>query len=301
MVSVVSDQQTFQAYLDDSGSEPSSPIFFLAGFIASESSWRAFEADWLAALNLEPKLDYFKMKEAFRLQDQFHRRRGWTEAKRDERLMQLVEIIKAHALVRVCSSIKNADFDRYVKSLDVPERKHSTDNPFWMLLMRVGLCVAIFGDQVGAKGVCNFICDEQLGAEEEMRAWWPTLAPLARRTAEERMSKSDLWERISPIPEFGNDKVRIPLQAADLYAWQLRKHHERNQNLLVPEHKVLRELKSIQPIEWHYETDEMLRLNQHLKLTRAQFINLNPGRQLYFPSTDKRERKRARQAARRRL
>src|SRR5437868_7829681 len=78
-----------QTYADDSGNEPTSPIFVLAGFIASYEEWAAFSDEWKAALAEPPGLDYFKMKEAERLHDQFSKRKGWTEKKRDDRLIQL--------------------------------------------------------------------------------------------------------------------------------------------------------------------------------------------------------------------
>src|SRR6266851_757494 len=67
----------FQAYIDDSGSEPQSPVFVLGGFIAPHEKWASFSEEWQAALDQDPKLEYFKMTEAAHLGGQFSRRRGW--------------------------------------------------------------------------------------------------------------------------------------------------------------------------------------------------------------------------------
>jgi hypothetical protein len=99
-----------QAYIDDSGSEPTQQHFVLAGFAASPEAWSVFANEWDAALKLPPSLDYFKAKEAYRLQDQFSRRRGWTETLRDERIALFDEITARHAVLRISSSMKNDDF-----------------------------------------------------------------------------------------------------------------------------------------------------------------------------------------------
>jgi hypothetical protein len=89
-----------QCCIDDSGSEPSKPHFILAGFAAPAAQWAAFADEWQAALDEPPKLDYFKMKEAAKLQDQFAKKRGWDELKRDDRLITVTRIINKYVMAR---------------------------------------------------------------------------------------------------------------------------------------------------------------------------------------------------------
>ena len=84
----------------------------------------------------------FKMKEAHRLHEQFSRDRGWTEQKRDARVMTFASIIR-NMSVCIHACMRNDDFTRYVKSLPVPERKLGTDNPYWMIFMRLALSLAM--------------------------------------------------------------------------------------------------------------------------------------------------------------
>src|SRR5260370_35664012 len=91
-----------QAYVDDSVGSAGSKALVLAGFVSSAAGWAAFSEEWQAALDLEPKLDYFKMNEANLLIQQFSPDRGWTEVKRDDRLVALIRIIKKY--VRNCSA-----------------------------------------------------------------------------------------------------------------------------------------------------------------------------------------------------
>jgi hypothetical protein len=93
----------YQACIDDSGSEPQSPLFVLGGFVASAEAWTKFSDEWDAALKEPPVLDYFKMVEAANLTEQFAPAKGWTERKRDDRLLTLARIIRNYAKVRVAA------------------------------------------------------------------------------------------------------------------------------------------------------------------------------------------------------
>ena len=59
------------AFIDDSGSGGDSPYYILAGYSAPKATWAAFWPDWQAALDVPPKLEYFKMSEAESLKGQF--------------------------------------------------------------------------------------------------------------------------------------------------------------------------------------------------------------------------------------
>ena len=61
-----------QVYIDDC-TEP--PVFLLAGFLARAGEFAKLTNKWNAALAKPPKVEYFKMKEAFARQGQFL---GWS-------------------------------------------------------------------------------------------------------------------------------------------------------------------------------------------------------------------------------
>jgi hypothetical protein len=65
-----------QASIDDSGNEPSSPIYYLAGFVTTHQQWANFSDEWQAALNESPKLAYFKMSEAEHFRGEFSKKKG---------------------------------------------------------------------------------------------------------------------------------------------------------------------------------------------------------------------------------
>jgi hypothetical protein len=108
-----------QAYIDDSKGPP---VFVLAGFIARTDQWSALTARWHDALDLPPRLKYFKMHEAHTCTGEFT---GWKQTDRDVRLASLAGIIKDHVVAGVSSVVRQDDYDeimagRIAKPLDYP-------------------------------------------------------------------------------------------------------------------------------------------------------------------------------------
>src|SRR5215831_17634198 len=162
-----------QAVIDDSGSEPIKPHFILAGFVAPAKSWAALADDWGRALDEAPKLDYFKMTEAASMAGQFHKRRGWTEDKRDDRIITLTRIIRKHVSIRIHAKILNDHFNNYIRSIPIPGRMLFSDSPYILLFQQIILAMAVRGDLYGATTPCEFIFDTQVGFSAEAQAQWP--------------------------------------------------------------------------------------------------------------------------------
>ena len=63
-------QLTLQASIDDSG-RGQKPVFVLAGYVAKSDDWGAFSDEWEIALHERPRIEYFKMREAWNGTGQF--------------------------------------------------------------------------------------------------------------------------------------------------------------------------------------------------------------------------------------
>src|SRR4051812_21465009 len=87
-----------QGAFDDSGSEPTSPFFVLAGFLANVGQWERFADAWQAKLRADPAIGYFKMSEAMGRYGEFD---GWPRALRDQKVLELAEIIVPSVIARV--------------------------------------------------------------------------------------------------------------------------------------------------------------------------------------------------------
>lgn len=292
---------SWQAAIDDSGSEPQSPFFVLGGFIAPAEAWAAFADEWDAALKEPPGLDYFKMAEAASLAEdgQFSPDKGWTEAKRDDRLITLARIIKNHAKIRIATAMPNDAFYKHISSLPASARTLSSDNPYGLLFMRTILAAGVFGSLRGIDSPCDFIFDEQLGFSDEVHRRWPQFKEIL-----EKSTNSDLKNFVGSRPIYRDEKEFLPLQAADLYAWQIRHHlvinsRFKNQKIQFPPSRVLVVLEPIPEIFWRCDEAELLRLREHLLKVGELFIAEYPDIPLIPRSEDSKERRRLRRKARR--
>ncbi len=258
------------SYADDSGSDPQSHTFVLAGFIADAGRWVAFTKDWQIALDGPPKLDYFKMTEAVHLGGQFDKKRGWTNTKRDQKLAELIGIIKRHLRLAAYVSMRNVDFKAFVAANPLPGRRLATDHPYLFLFTQYILMLCEHGKQVSSQATFDFVFDEQQGFDVEATLWWPEL----KKIAEQQRLKSYLHS----VPVFRNEKQFLPLQAADLLAWTRRNHLERNKLLYAPPTKVFQALNSIYTISVEVSQPDMRWIGERLLEMTAKYAAENPGK-----------------------
>jgi hypothetical protein len=205
-----------QAFVDDSGSDPQSFVYVLAGFVASPAQWAAFTDEWEKALNQSPRLAYFKNNEAMGLKGQFNKTCGWSSQKRDDRLVALAQIIRKHIPERFSVAMRHGDYKHYMHGIPVARRMKNLEHPYFMLFHEIMLCVAAIHSMSKDVSPCQFVFDQQGKIGERAAAWWPTF----------RQSMQIARVDFSPYfteskPTFASDEELRPLQAADMFAGQL--------------------------------------------------------------------------------
>jgi Protein of unknown function (DUF3800) len=285
-----------QAIIDDSATQPNPKYFVLAGFVSSAARWAEFSDEWQAALDLGPNLDYFKMNEANLLIGQFARERGWTEKLRDDRVITLTRIIKRHVMLRLHASIRFADFEKYIASIKVPERKSVSDHPYIYLFTKLIAAMAVRSTLFGINEPCDFIFDDQEGVSDEIFRQWANFKETALR-----VSRSDFPRFLGERPIFRNDKLYKPLQAADLFANQYRNHLEFNSGrIIVPPNRILRQLLPISAINHDCTGEELEHLRAHLEKFKDELLERFPAAELFGFASTSRERRLIRKRARRR-
>lgn len=218
-----------QAFVDDSGSDLQDRFFILAGFVASPDQWLAFTADWQKALDSKPRLEYFKSNEAYGLKDQFDKNRGWTEEKRDRRIVDLAAVIQKHVPERFSVAVGNKEFERCLGGIPIRNRVRLLDNPYFWLFCQLMLIVAAFHSTKKNIDRCNFIFDDQGKVGEQSRKWWNTFKQGALRT-----SNFDFTPFLGSPPTFESDICFPPLQAADLLAGQIRRQTRSEKIIILP-------------------------------------------------------------------
>jgi hypothetical protein len=278
-----------QAYVDDSGSDGEGKYFVLAGFIAPANKWAEFSDIWNQTLKKFPGADYFKMVEAYHLHGEFDRRKGWTEELRDQRIDELVSVIKTYAYIKISASISHAEFQKTMRDRPVPIRRYATDFPYILLAERIILRTCRLSEKLALSEPCDFIFDTQDGISKEMKLWWPSFQKLL----EKRLGQS-VTKYLGREPIFVDEKEFIPLQAADLLAWNLRRSLDRPVDHNDRVGRVLGELVFEKIVHVNFSEHEMSIIEAAMNEGEAKFIKDNPGFPLVHLAANKSLRKKAR-------
>ena len=208
----------YVAYGDDSGSHEQSPIMILAVVVATYEAWKAFSNEWWNVLmNVGRPLrrtnrdTYFSSSQAEVLKGCFE---GFTREEADAKVGALTDLVVQHIEYAFVSGINWEHFTRILQ--DAVRRPNGRlrnyfKHPYYLLFHDV--TSSVINMQIERDlGEVDFAFDKQgkmlprcIRMFDEFR---PRLAPVIRRTA----------GQIVP----GDDKILLPLQAADLVAWQTR-------------------------------------------------------------------------------
>lgn len=231
----------------------------LAGYVSTFTSWIDFSDDWQSALDETPRLSYFKMKEAFRLEEQFGRLRP---QERDERVSKFCSIISKHVQFGVVASFK-------WKTLEVVKGEAPAvvlGLPYLMLLsgMMSTVMTHLFAMQSDPKVL--FVFDEQ-GAAGHQAA---TTIDNIRGYFTPKEQRAFLG--VSHL----DDEVILPLQAADSIAWLMRRHAFEHPHCKAdladwePQYKYLEPLRSIPRLHTHYPVERFRRITEMFEQEKAQ-------------------------------
>src|SRR5437879_6371366 len=185
----------------------------LAGFIGGAQQWGFFESEWLGALKK------YKIDPPFKMQRWQMRKtpfRNMPEQKRRDLLNELLAVIRSRAMMGVGAAVSLAAYE--ATFLDQTLRRR-VGTPYCLC---VTACIALVG-----KWARMYSHNEQVGyvidrghanAREALLAYQDLLKD---KTATEKY-------RVGPLA-FDDDLVAVPLQAADLVAYEAMRHLENRQ------------------------------------------------------------------------
>jgi len=150
------------------------------------------------------------MSEARALQGQF---RGIPGPQRDEKLRGFARVIRHFKPASIHSSVSRADVERIVK----PKSPPGLSSAYLFCFEGIMFPLAMHQAKIGEKLPIEFIFDNQDGLGENARSVY-------------RVAREFLPANVRPLlsvdPIFRNDKDVLPLQAADMLAWYLRRQCE---------------------------------------------------------------------------
>ena len=190
----------------------------MAGFIASAERWAAFSDEWSQVLDMERRIEHFKMNDAMKLNGEF---RGWRKEARDEKLKLLMRGIAEHVSAHVACVIRRDQYELVFRSNDLPKQFWS---PYYFLLYGVIGEVANNQHKLGLEGAIDFFFDEQVMQKDKVIGDWDIF----------KLAHPELLHLIGQTPAFRDDKCVKPLQAADMLAWIARKQAQNSLRGLAP-------------------------------------------------------------------
>ena len=233
------------------------------------------------------------MAQAANLSGEFSPRLGWTASKRDEKLEALVDVIVKYAEIKVSCAVENKSFAKYLRTLAVPKRTLNMNKPYAIAFQNIILATASVFSMYGVNRACDFIFDEQGKIGEDAVAMWDNMKAIAASHA--AAGRSNLPPHMGQRPIFRSDKCFLPLQAADLYAWHVRREFIDDR---VPPRNVMRRLSAISTISRYVDARELINLRKNLDGGATKFAASNPGVPFFAYQGTRAEQKRRRADAR---
>jgi hypothetical protein len=162
-----------------------------------------------------PSINYLKMSEANSHSGEFAE---WTADARDEKLRGLARIIRHFGPTSIHSSISKAEF----KDIVSPYAPHGFNQPYFYCFQAIIVPLANSMLEYGLPKVpVEFTFDEQGELGDEARFFYRIM-----RDGQPAPVRSIL----SRDPIFSNDKLVVPLQAADMLAWHVRRNYIKTPN-----------------------------------------------------------------------
>ena len=186
-----------QCFVDESGNGHG-PVMVMAGLIADVDSWARFSDDWQECLDMRPRLDSLHMAEFFAA--------SWGDESQD-RVRRFHRIIGDHVQASVIVSIPLDDYRTIFGGTSIWK------NPYLFLFFRTVLVYRANCEQFGLSRKISFIFDTQIGAIARIAEAWEFFAS----------ARPDLRALVGGMPTFADDTSLLPLQAADMLAWWVRR------------------------------------------------------------------------------
>lgn len=188
-----------QAYIDDSMTADA--VLVLAGYVASLEQWLSFSDEWQQRLDMKPRWPYFKMSEVGASEDpERWERAGW-----------FYRVIEDHAQAFATVVVEIEALRRVVRELGLPDL---LENPYVTAYRAIVDFTSQYQHELGITDPIDFIFDEH-GQADQIRRGFEVF---------KKFTSPELLPRLGRAPRFEKDTEFLPLQAADLLAWHVRKH-----------------------------------------------------------------------------
>lgn len=203
----------FKAYFDDSGSDEGNKTLLLAGCVQRYSVWANFSIEWEAVLATEPSIRYFHMREARKLEGEFAH---WKAKNRDAKIRRLAELAANYRPWTITAWISRKEHDAILR----PIAPFLLRQPYLSVFYAVIITLARWHYDDGVTLPVDYVFDDQGAVGAEAVLWYDQI---------KKWQKPEIAALMGSVPKFENDKQVLPLQAADMLAWHIRRHKDHPQ------------------------------------------------------------------------
>jgi hypothetical protein len=206
------DIQPYVSYVDEAGhsKDPSRSYLCLAGLLATETAWRAFDPEWRSACAEEGLIHPFHMMDFAALKGQF---RGWTEEQRRQLLCKLIAAIRNARAIPIGSVVSVKDYNAFD-----PRLRSKLRDPYFMAFQSLTYNIAVATSMEVPPGRVTMMFahhpehSEGLGNAGELWSGLRKNNPIIAMSMDSYVN--------------GQAAEHSPLQAADLWAYELGHHFE---------------------------------------------------------------------------
>ncbi len=196
-----------RAFADDSAAQTGDKRLFYSGYLHRADAWADFSEAWDFELHQWPAIEYFKASG-----DQFN---GWDASIRDAKIAKLARVIRHFEPISFQFSLNRKLFEDELK----PVSPYGLGRPHLVGCFAVVAGITQMAPELGIDTPIEFIFDQQDGVDADVKILFSgmldSLSPEARK-----LVAGDPWFKDD------RDKQFMPLQAADMLAWHVRRQHE---------------------------------------------------------------------------
>jgi hypothetical protein len=196
-----------RAFIDDSVAQTGDKRLFYAGYLHRADAWAEFSEAWDWELHQWPAIDCFKGSG-----NQFD---GWDPNLRQAKIENLAKIIQAFEPFSFHFSLNRKMFEEVLK----PVAPYGFSQPHFHTCFAVMAGLARHAAEEGFTTPIEFIFDEIDGVNEDVKFVFRDMI---------KGLPKEVRALISGEPWFKSDREKqfMPLQAADMLAWHVRREHE---------------------------------------------------------------------------
>jgi Protein of unknown function (DUF3800) len=200
---------TLTAYMDDSGSDKTSPVYVLGGVVLPTEWWVSLSEEWSGVLGAPPRIDYFKGSEVGdRDKGPF---KDFTGEQRQHKVESLIDVLCERHPLAFSASVKWSVFEKFQQKYNpLP----GCNDPYFFLYYNIIALAAQYGQRESNPTPVDFVFDEHGKIGQAVHNWYSFF---------DRHIPPELHTFLGKDPVFRDEKKCLPLQAADLFAWYGRR------------------------------------------------------------------------------